>query len=61
VAVIFVAQPSSTRAAASKGTVVSTEKTPLGRILVGSRGRTLYLFEGDRNGKSTCTGQCASF
>jgi predicted lipoprotein with Yx(FWY)xxD motif len=41
--------------------VVSTARTGLGRILVNSSGRTLYLFGKDRNGKSACTGQCASF
>jgi predicted lipoprotein with Yx(FWY)xxD motif len=39
---------------------VSTSSTALGRILVDSRGRTLYLFERDRNGKSACAGQCAA-
>jgi predicted lipoprotein with Yx(FWY)xxD motif len=28
--------------------------------LVSADGRTLYLFEGDENGKSTCTGACAT-
>ena len=32
----------------------------LGRILVDRRGRTLYLFEADTNGKSTCSGACAA-
>jgi predicted lipoprotein with Yx(FWY)xxD motif len=32
----------------------------LGRILVDRHGRTLYLFEKDKHGKSACTGQCAS-
>ena len=32
-----------------------------GRVLVNSRGHTLYLFGKDRNGKSACSGQCASF
>jgi predicted lipoprotein with Yx(FWY)xxD motif len=40
---------------------VSTASTKLGRILVDTRGRTLYLFEKDKHGKSTCTGQCATF
>jgi predicted lipoprotein with Yx(FWY)xxD motif len=53
--------PPSTHAAQSKGAVVSTAKTSLGRILVTSNGRTLYLFEKDRNGKSACSGQCAVF
>jgi predicted lipoprotein with Yx(FWY)xxD motif len=44
----------------AKAPVVSTAKTSLGRILVDARGRTLYLFEKDRNGKSACNGQCAT-
>jgi predicted lipoprotein with Yx(FWY)xxD motif len=41
------------------GPLVSTGTTGLGRILVDSRGRTLYLFEKDKNGKSACTTSCA--
>jgi predicted lipoprotein with Yx(FWY)xxD motif len=48
-------------AAPVKGTVVSTTTTSLGRVLVNSNGRTLYLFEKDKNGKSSCTGSCATF
>jgi predicted lipoprotein with Yx(FWY)xxD motif len=50
-----------TQAAGTAGTVVSTAKTSLGRILVNSRGHTLYLFGKDRNGKSACTGMCSTF
>jgi predicted lipoprotein with Yx(FWY)xxD motif len=57
----FALHPATTHAAQSKGAVVSTAKTSLGRILVSSNGRTLYLFEKDRNGKSACSGQCAVF
>jgi len=32
----------------------------LGRILVDSQGRTLYLFQKDTGTKSTCTGACAA-
>jgi predicted lipoprotein with Yx(FWY)xxD motif len=32
----------------------------LGKILVDSQGRTLYLFERDSGTKSTCTGPCAA-
>lgn len=60
-ATVFVLLPSATHAAPAKGPVVSTAKTSLGRILVDSRGRTLYLFGKDRNGKSACSGQCAGF
>jgi predicted lipoprotein with Yx(FWY)xxD motif len=31
----------------------------LGKILVDSQGRTLYLFQGDSGTKSTCMGECA--
>jgi predicted lipoprotein with Yx(FWY)xxD motif len=60
-AMIFLLDPPNTEAAGSQTTVVSTAKTKLGRILVDSRGHTLYLFGRDRNGKSACSGQCASF
>ena len=53
--------PPATHAARTKAAVVSTAKTSLGRIIVNSNGRALYLFEKDRNGKSACSGQCAVF
>ena len=31
-----------------------------GKALAGRDGRTLYLFEADKNGKSACTGACAA-
>src|SRR6266849_8813049 len=42
------------------GTTVSTAKSPLGRILVDSKGRTLYDFPPDKSGASTCYGACAA-
>jgi len=48
-------------AATSAATTVDLGKTSLGRALVTSRGRTLYLFEKDRNGRSSCTGTCATY
>jgi predicted lipoprotein with Yx(FWY)xxD motif len=60
-ATIILLNPPATHAAQSAGPVVTTGKTGLGRILVSSSGRTLYLFGKDRNGKSACTGQCATF
>ena len=58
---IFLLHEPATHAAPASSTVVSTAKTGLGRILVNSRGHTLYLFGKDRNGKSACSGQCATF
>src|SRR3954453_16558574 len=56
-----VLHPGASHAASAKGPVVSTAGTSLGKILVNSRGHTLYLFEKDKHGKSSCTGKCASF
>jgi predicted lipoprotein with Yx(FWY)xxD motif len=44
----------------SSGTV-SLRTTKLGRVLVNSHGRTLYLFMKDKSAHSTCSGQCAKF
>jgi len=60
-AATFLLNPPKTQAADTAGTVVSTAKTSVGRILVNSRGHTLYLFGKDRNGKSACAGMCATF
>jgi predicted lipoprotein with Yx(FWY)xxD motif len=46
------------RVTATKFTV-GIATTPLGKIVVDSRGRSLYLFEADRKGKSACYGACA--
>jgi predicted lipoprotein with Yx(FWY)xxD motif len=46
------------RAAATTYTV-GVATTPLGKIVVDSRGRSLYLFEADRKGVSACYGACA--
>jgi predicted lipoprotein with Yx(FWY)xxD motif len=42
-------------------TVVRTAASPLGRIVVDSRGRTLYLFEKDTRTHSACFGACAVY
>ncbi len=42
------------------GTRVAVTKTPLGRILVDSRGITLYDFVQDKGHASTCYGACAA-
>jgi predicted lipoprotein with Yx(FWY)xxD motif len=43
------------------GALVAVRKTALGAILVDARGRTLYLFEKDRDGVSMCTSACATY
>jgi predicted lipoprotein with Yx(FWY)xxD motif len=49
----------SAPSAQSTGAVVAVATSPLGQLLVDSAGRTLYLFEADTNGSSTCDGPCA--
>lgn len=48
-------------ASSSAATTVGSANSTLGRILVDSHGRTLYLFAKDKRGKSACSGPCASF
>jgi predicted lipoprotein with Yx(FWY)xxD motif len=40
---------------------VKAVKTKLGTVLVTGKGRTLYMFAVDKNGKSACYGTCAAF
>jgi predicted lipoprotein with Yx(FWY)xxD motif len=52
----------STPAPAAKTSSVAsikTAKTPLGAILVDSKGQTLYLWKADTGTTSTCAGACA--
>lgn len=60
VAGFALAGTSANSAVQVKGTV-SLRTTKLGKILVNSNGRTLYLFARDRSGTSACTGKCATF
>jgi predicted lipoprotein with Yx(FWY)xxD motif len=46
--------------ASSGAGTVRVANTPLGKLLVDSRGKTLYLFEQDTGAKSTCSGGCAT-
>jgi predicted lipoprotein with Yx(FWY)xxD motif len=43
----------------SGGSTVNLAGSKLGQILVDGKGRTLYLFEADKSGKSACSGACA--
>ena len=40
---------------------VKVAKTKLGKVLVNSQGRTLYLFTKDSTNTSACSGMCATF
>jgi predicted lipoprotein with Yx(FWY)xxD motif len=46
--------------AASGATTVRLASSKLGKILVDSKGETLYLFQADKGPASTCSGACAS-
>jgi predicted lipoprotein with Yx(FWY)xxD motif len=53
--------PVATGQAAGPATVSLTAISGIpGKFLVSSTGRTLYLFEADKNGTSACSGACAS-
>lgn len=52
---------SASSSSAGAGTKVAVASSKLGRILVDKRGRTLYLFEKDKHGKSACYRACASY
>ena len=50
----------ATPSPAGMAATVDLHKSSLGPILVDAQGRTLYLFEADKNGKSACSGPCAT-
>ncbi|MGZ4289736.1 MAG: COG4315 family predicted lipoprotein [Gaiellaceae bacterium] len=54
---------SSGSSAASNATagLVTLHQTKVGKVLATKSGRTLYLFMKDKNGRSSCYGQCAGY
>jgi predicted lipoprotein with Yx(FWY)xxD motif len=54
------AAPPSTATAAAHGHALSLRSTSLGRVIVDSKGHTLYSFGHDLKNKSRCAGACAS-
>jgi predicted lipoprotein with Yx(FWY)xxD motif len=51
--------PAKTATAHTQATTVRVANSSLGRILVDSSGRTLYLFKADSSTRSACYGKCA--
>src|SRR4051794_24903537 len=47
--------------ASASTSTISLRKTAVGKVLVASSGRTVYLFTADKGKTSRCYGQCASF
>ena len=52
---------SPTSSAAGKATRLGSANSTLGRLVVDGSGRTLYLFEKDKNRHSACYGACAQY
>jgi len=52
---------SASTSAVGAAAKVGVANSPLGRILVDSKGRTLYLFEKDKNRRSACYGLCTTY
>ena len=46
---------------ASAGPLVALGRTGLGNVLVDAHGRTLYLFQKDKRGRSACNDGCAAY
>lgn len=61
VAALAAVTATSAQAATSRGTAVHIGSSKLGRILVNSRGMTLYIWAHDKGSKSTCYGDCAEY
>ena len=58
---VVIAAVAAVGAGASSGSpTVKARTTSYGTILVDAKGHTLYLFEKDKRGKSSCAGACAS-
>lgn len=55
------ASPTSPTTANAQPATVGIASTGLGKILVDSQGRTLYLFQKDTGATSNCTGACVTF
>jgi predicted lipoprotein with Yx(FWY)xxD motif len=53
-------QQETTPAATGNPPTVTVADTSLGEVLVDGDGRTLYLFEPDQQGPSTCVDECAA-
>jgi predicted lipoprotein with Yx(FWY)xxD motif len=57
----LLAAGSAAKGATQTNGTVSLRSTKLGKVVVNSHGRTLYLFTKDKSSHSTCVGQCEAF
>jgi predicted lipoprotein with Yx(FWY)xxD motif len=59
---VLAASVAATAAFASTTTsTIALKSTAVGKVLVGANGHTLYLFTADKDAKSVCYGQCATY
>jgi predicted lipoprotein with Yx(FWY)xxD motif len=52
--------PSAPKTTSGHAATLGVASTDLGKILVDSKARTVYLFKGDSGSMSACTGACAA-
>jgi predicted lipoprotein with Yx(FWY)xxD motif len=52
--------PSAPKTTSGSAATLGIASTGLGKVLVNSQARTLYLFKGDSGSMSNCTGACAA-
>jgi predicted lipoprotein with Yx(FWY)xxD motif len=52
--------PSTPKTTSGSAATLGIGSTGLGKVLVNSQARTLYLFKGDSGSMSNCTGACAT-
>jgi len=57
----FIAAGAIAGTGSQTGATVSLRQTKLGEVVVNAKSHTVYLFTKDRNGASSCTGQCATY
>ena len=48
------------KTSSGQSATIGVAKADLGKFLVDSQGRTVYLFQKDSNGESACSGECAT-
>jgi predicted lipoprotein with Yx(FWY)xxD motif len=61
VALVLVGAAMAAAKPTTRAATVATASTGLGKILADGRGRSLYLFEKDTRGRSSCSGACAAY
>lgn len=53
-------ETAATQSTSMSAVKISAKDSDLGTVLAGADGKTIYLFEADKDGKSACSGDCAA-